>query len=190
MPDDGFDPIRIVAAFRSRDAAFVLAGGVAAAARGSAVAIAEVEVCVDGDDANLRRVGLALEDLVASPAPAEGDDEHRVTFGSVAGRLTIVEIPEGFDALAERAEETDLGRGVVARIAAVEDLVDLARTHGDLETAAHLASLTERGGQTEVAEDPTASGTGRRERMWTALERVDSFLNDLDTKRPKRHREP
>jgi hypothetical protein len=190
MPDDGFDPIRIVAAFRSRDAAFVLAGGVAAAARGSAVTTADVEVCVDGDDANLRRVGLALEDLVASPAPAEGDDEHRVTFGSVAGRFTIVEVPDGFAALRDRAEETDLGRGVVVRIAAVEDLVDLARTHGDLEAAAHLASLSPDDGETEPAEDPAGSGAGRRERMWSALERVDSFLNDLDTKRPKRHREP
>lgn len=189
MLDEGLDPIRIVAALRARDVSFVVAGGLAAAAHGSAVATADVEVCVDGGEMNLQRVGLALEDLVASPSPTDGDDEHRATFVSIAGRFTIVELPEGLDALRSRAEETDLGRGVIVPMAAVEDLVDLARATGDLETAAHLAALTHDRETALVIEDVVEGEPGRRQRMWSALERVDTFLSDLDAKSLKRRHE-
>jgi 5-deoxy-D-glucuronate isomerase len=189
MPDEGFDPIRIVAALRARDVAFVVAGGLAAAARGSAVTTADVEVCVDDGEVNLQRVGLALEDLAASPSPTEDDDEHRATFGSVAGRFTIIELPGGFDALRSRAQETDLGRGVVVHVAALEDLMDLARATGDLEVAAHLAALTEDQETALVIEDVVAGEPRRRERVWSALERVDTFLTDLDAKGLKHRRD-
>lgn len=189
MPDEGFDPIRIVAALRARDVSFVVAGGLAAAARGSAVTTADVEVCVEGDESNLQRVGLALEDLTASPSPTPGDDEHRATFSSSAGRFTIVELPEGFSALRSRAEDTDLGRGVVVHVAAVEDLVDLARAMGDLEAAAHLAALSEDRETALVIEDVVEGEPRRRERVWSALERVDAFLTDLDAKGLKHRRD-
>lgn len=189
MSDEGFDPIRIVAALRARDVSLVVAGGLAAVARGSSVATADVEVCVDVDEGNLRRVGLALADLAAGPSPGPRDDEHRVTFASIAGRFAIVEIPSGFGPLWERAEETDLGLGVTARVASVEDLVDLARTTGDLETAAHLASLDDEQGGPLVIEDVPGDEPRRRERVWSALERVDSFLTDLDAKSLRRRRD-
>jgi hypothetical protein len=190
MPDEGFDPVRIVAALRARDVSFVLAGGLAAAAQGSAVATADVEACVDGDEANLQRLGLALGDLAAASAPSGRDDEHRVTFDSVAGRFTIVEVPDGFDPLRERADEKDLGRGVVVRVAAVEDLVGLARAGGDLETAAHLSSLVSDGDDGAlVIEDATTGEPRRTQRVWSALERVDTFLSDLDSNGLKRRRD-
>jgi hypothetical protein len=190
MPDEGSDPIRIVAALRARDVSFVLTGGLAAAARGSGVTTADVEVCVADDEANLLRLGLALEDLVATPAPSEHDDEHRVSFGSTAGRFAILEAPEGFEDLRARAEDTDLGRGVTARVAAVEDLVELARASGDLEAAAHLASFADGELDTPmVIEDARSDEPRRTERVWSALERVDTFLSDLDARGLKRHRD-
>jgi hypothetical protein len=190
MSDEGFDPVRVIAALRARDVSFVLAGGLAAAARGSAVATADVEVCVADDDENLVRLSLALEDLVATPAPIDRDDEHRVTFGSLAGRFSVVEVPEGFEQLQARAEETDLGRGVHARVAAVEDLVDLARANGDLETAAHLASFADGAPDAPLVIEDTSSGEpSRTARVWSALERVDSFLTDLDARSLKRRRD-
>lgn len=190
MPDEESDPIRIVAALRARDVSFVLAGGLAATARGSAVTTADVEVCVADDEQNLLRLGLALEDLVATPVPSEHDGEHRVSFGSSAGRFVVVETPEAYEALLSRAEDTDLGRGVTARVAAVEDLVELARAGGDLEAAAHLASFAdEEPGSPMVIEDARSGEPRRSERVWSALERVDSFLSDLDSRGLKRHRD-
>lgn len=190
MPDEGSDPVRIVAALRARDVSFVLTGGLAAAARGSGVTTADVEVCVADDEANLLRLGLALEDLGANPMPSEDDDEHRVSFGSAAGRFAILEAPEGYEALQARGADTDLGRGVTARVAAVEDLVELARASGDLEAAAHLASFAEAEPDAPlVIEDQESNEPRRTERMWSALERVDSFLSDLDARGLKRHRD-
>jgi len=190
MPDEGSDPIRIVAALRARDVSFVLTGGLAAAARGSGVTTADVEVCVADDEANLLRLGLALEDLVATPAPSEHDDEHRVSFRSTAGRFAILEAPEGYEALRARSADTDLGRGVTARVAAVEDLVELARASGDLGSAAHLASFAEDvPDEPMVIEDQASDEPRRTERMWSALERVDSFLSDLDSRGLKRRRD-
>jgi hypothetical protein len=193
MPDEGFDPLRIAAALRARDVAYVLAGGLAATARGSAIATAEVEICVADDDGNLWHLGLALEDLAAVPEPGEQDDDHRVTFMSTAGRFVVIEVPEGYGELRTRAIDTDLGHGVIAPVAAVEDLVDLARASGDLEAAAHLASFVDAGADAEdetAAEDrgPDEQKTRTTDRVWSALERVDSFLSDLDTRGPKRRR--
>jgi hypothetical protein len=127
---------------------------------------------------------------VATPSPTERDDDHRVTFGSVGGRFTVVEVPEGFDALRDRAEDADLGHGVTARVAAVEDLVDLARASGDLEVAAHLASFAEGAPETPlVIEDEAPAEPRKGAKVWSALERVDTFLTDLDSRGIKRRRD-
>ena len=98
MPDEGSDPVRIVAALRGRDVSFVLTGGLAAAARGSGVTTADVEVCVADDEANLLRLnehfGFGfLDDLVeekktAEQASAELDWEfHSGRLAELEGQL-------------------------------------------------------------------------------------------------------
>jgi hypothetical protein len=74
-------------------------------------------------------------------------------------------------------------------VAALEDLMDLARATGDLEVAAHLAALTEDRETALVIEDVVAGEPRRRERVWSALERVDTFLTDLDAKGLKHRRD-
>jgi hypothetical protein len=190
MPDELDDPIRIVAALRARGVDFVLVGSLAAAAQGSSLSTADVEVCLADDDENLKRLGLALDDLAAVAIPAEDDDDHRVSFASQAGRLTCVEVPGGYQELHTRASATDLGLGVMAPVAAVEDLVVLARSSGDLESAARLASFTDE--PTIVLEPEGTAAPGRPRvttRVLSVLERVDVFLSDLDSRGLKRHKD-
>jgi hypothetical protein len=193
MPDEPQDPIRIVAALRARGVNFVLVGGLAAATKGSTITTASVEVCLDDDQANLQRLGLALDDLGAIAMPGEEGDDHRVSFTSTAGRLTCVEVPGGYGDLQQRASVTDLGLGVVASVAAVEDLVDLARATGDLESAARLASYADEPTivlESASEEGPTVERPKVTQRVLTALERVDTFLSDLDSRGLKRTKRP
>jgi hypothetical protein len=187
MPDELDDPIRIIAALRARGVNFVLVGGLAAAAQGSTITMAGVEVCLADDDENLKRLGLALDDLGAVAIPAELEDDHRVSFDSEAGRLTCVEVPGGFQDLRDRAALADLGLGVTAPVAAVEDLVGMARSSGDLESAARLASFAnEPTIVLEPAEETTAERPRVTRRVISVLERVDTFLTDLDSRGTKR----
>jgi hypothetical protein len=155
MPDQAFDPFRILAALRAHGVHYVLVGGLAAVAQGSPAGTDDVDICVDGDDVNLKRLGLALEDVGATQKPIPPGEEHRVSFRTLAGGLDCLEPPPGspgFGELASRAVEMDLGQGVVARVASVDDLVEMKRAAGDLAAAAHIAAL--KAPEIEVPEAP------------------------------------
>jgi hypothetical protein len=144
MPDPTFDPFRILAALRAHGVHYVLVGGLAAAAQGSPAETDDVDVCLDGDDVNLKRLGLALEDLRARQRPVEPGQEHRVSFQTVSGGLDCLEPSPGspgFAELASRAVEMDLGEGILARVASTQDLAEMKRAAGDLAGAAHIAAL-------------------------------------------------
>jgi hypothetical protein len=144
VPDPAFDPFRILAALRAHGVHYVLVGGLAAAAHGSPAGTDDVDVCLDGDDANLKRLGLALADLRASQRPIEPGQEHRVSFQTVFGGLDCLEPTPGspgFGELASRAVEMDLGEGIRARVASIDDLAEMKRAAGDLAGAAHVAAL-------------------------------------------------
>jgi hypothetical protein len=144
VPDPTFDPFRILAALRAHGVHYVLVGGLAAAAHGSPAGTDDVDVCLDGDDANLKRLGLALGDLRASQRPIEPGQEHRVSFQTVSGGLDCLEPAPGsagFAELASRAVEMDLGEGIHARVASIDDLAEMKRAAGDLAGAAHIAAL-------------------------------------------------
>jgi hypothetical protein len=186
-----FDPLRVAAAFRSHGVEYVLVGGVATAAHGAPIEPDDIDVLLPADDANVARVGLALLELGAEPVDVE--DAHRSTFDTSAGRLDLIEIPDGFEDVAGRAVPTDLGRGVVAPVASMEDLARLKRDAGQLIDAARLTTMN---APTMTMREPTEPyaeyddlsapepATGR---FWRAMERVDDFLNDLDRgKLPRR----
>src|SRR4249919_4363749 len=121
MPEE-FDPLRILAGLQAHGVSYVLIGGLAAAAHGSPVETDDVDICLPlEDDENLKRLGLALDDLGARPA-TDDTGEHRVSFDTIWGRLDCLENPIGFGRLDASAEKIDLGRGVVARVASIEDL--------------------------------------------------------------------
>jgi hypothetical protein len=178
-----FDPLRILAALGAHDVRYVLVGGLAATLQGSPSETDDVDICLASDDENLERLGLSLDGLGATGLPPE--DDHRASFSTAAGRLDCLELPHGslsFEQLAEHASSMDVGHGLHARVASLEDLVTLKRASGDLQAAAHLASLSheEPAHVAEAsAEDAAATEPPPRNRLWKALEDVDSFLTRL-----------
>ena len=184
---ESFDPLRVAAAFRSHGVDYVLVGGVATAVHGAPMEPDDIDILLPADEDNVTRVGLALLELGAHPL--QTGEEHRSTFSTTAGRLDLIEIPDGYEDVAARAVRTDLGRGVVAPVAAMEDLARLKRDAGELVDAARLTTMAEDDDDDpdvgddapysehdEFSEPQTASG-----RIMRALERVDDFLTDLDT---------
>jgi hypothetical protein len=186
---DRSDPFRILASLRAHGVRAVVVGGVAAAAYGSPVATDDVDVCVAGDEENLQRLGLALADLGGTMVSDTSPGSARASFLTVAGRLDCIET-DRYDELEARAAQVELGHGVVAKVASVEDLAELKRAAGDLRGAAHVASLvptvevSER--VVEVAPEDAAPARDRtrvRDRIWGALEDVDTFLTNLTERR-------
>jgi hypothetical protein len=189
MHGDGFDPFRILASLRAHGVRAVVVGGLAASAYGSPVATDDVDVCLAGDEENLQRLGLALADLGGTMVSDLSQGSQRASFVTVAGRLDCIET-DRYDELEARAAQVELGRGVVARIASVEDLAELKRAAGDLRGAAHVASLLP---EVDVRErvvelqpedaPPVRDRTRVRDRIWGALEDVDTFLTNLTERR-------
>ena len=184
MGDPRFDPLRIAASLRSHGVSYVLVGDVAAAAHGAAVETEETDILLPEDDENLIRLGLVLMEIGATPLDA--GDQHRTSFDTGAGRLNLIETATAYDELSHAAVEIDLGRGVVARVASLDDMSKLRLESGDLVGAARLASI---GGAETRADDedddpgPAGAAPKRfRDKVWGTLESVDTFLTDLDSR--------
>jgi hypothetical protein len=172
-----FEPLRMLAALRSHGVSYVLVGGLARAAHGSPIEIDDVDICVPRDDDNLGRLGLALEQLGATPVGE--DTSFRTSYDTVAGRLDVIEV-NGWEVLAEDGDMLDLGMGVVARVASMGDLIRLSRDAGDLAGAARLSAMA---GHVvvDVSDDDDDEEHGPRwvSKIVHALEDVDTFLTDL-----------
>jgi hypothetical protein len=181
-----FDPLRILASLRSHGVNYVLIGGLGAAAHGSPLETDDVDVCLAPDDENLDRLGLALMDLGADPAPEDGGEADRVSFLTTAGRLDCLELGGRYSELSWNAKEIDLGRGLTARVADLKDLTELKRAAGDLGGAAHLASLIDGPAEPDAVEteehlaEPKPEGRGWGAKLMSKLERVDDWLTDLN----------
>jgi hypothetical protein len=192
MPE--FDPLRILAGLRSHGVHYVLIGGLAAAAHGSPLETDDVDVCLAPDDENLDRLGLALMDLGADPAPEAAGEADRVSFLTTAGRLDCLELGGRYSELAWNSKEVDLGRGLKAAVADLKDLTELKRSAGDLGGAAHLASLIDVPAEPDEVETedhraaPKREGNGWGSKLMTKLERVDTWLTDLNNGELHKHK--
>ncbi len=181
-----FDPLRILAALRAHGVNYVLIGGLGAAAHGSPLETNDVDVCLAPDDQNLDHLGLALLDLGADPVPDDAGDADRVTFMTTAGRLDCLELGGRYSELSWNAHDIDLGRGLTARVADLKDLTELKRSAGDLQAAAHLTSLLPGPDEPDTVEteehltEPKPEGHGWGAKLMTKLERVDTWLTDLN----------
>jgi hypothetical protein len=183
-----FDPLRILAALRSHGVNYVLVGGLAAAAHGSPLETDDVDVCLAPDDENLDRLGLSLLDLGADPVPDDTGDADRVSFNTTAGRLDCLELGGRYSELSWNATDIDVGRGLNVRVADLKDLTELQRSAGDLRAAAHLASLVDAPAEPDAVETeehfveakPEGKGWSWGAKLMTKLERVDTWLTDLN----------
>jgi hypothetical protein len=180
------EPLRMLSTLRSHGVTFVLVGETAMAARGGSIDIEAVEICIPEDQQNLRRVCLALQHLGAIPVGPDAAD--RSSYETVDGALDVIELRDGFAELSGRGSDEDLGNGLVARVASMADLTEMARRSGDLAGVVTLAAL-EAGdepivvGQSSVGHEdefgPTRephSGPRWVDRLFVRLEGVDDFL--------------
>ena len=140
MLDQGFEPLRILAGLRSHGVSFVLVGGLGAAVRGGPVETDDVDIVLPNDPQNLPRLALSLQQLGAQlDAPTSATDD-RVSYDTSYGRLDCMELPLGVRLRSNaNAAEMDVGNGVTARVASLEDLArleaDVARPRGCGATA-------------------------------------------------------
>ncbi len=206
----GFEPLRILAGLRSHGVSFVLVGGLAAAVRGGPAETDDVDIVLPDDPQNLPRLALSLQQLGAQlDAPTSATDD-RVSYDTSYGRLDCLELPSDFASLNANAAEMDVGNGVTARVASLEDLARLKRTSPDLEGAVRLHALVGAASPTYVApvsqpayRDPTVQlreelapqwtreelvspvdadpePNGRIDRILAKLANVDVFLNEVN----------
>jgi hypothetical protein len=176
-----FDPLRILAALRAHGVSFVVMGGMASVVQGSSIETDDLDICIPSDHENLQRLVLAIQDLKGDPARPSAVGEHRVSFATRAGRLDCVELTSDFEALWARADEADFGRGIVAKVASIEDLFDAKRASGDLSGAAAVAALIptieiEHEEEVDADEEEAPHGVHK---VLKVLEGVDTWLTDL-----------
>ena len=170
-----FDPLRVLAALQAHGVQYVLVGGMASAAHGAPIAVGDVDICIPNDTDNLRRVSLALKQLGAEPV---GEDaRHRSSYTTVAGDLDVIEVGRSFEGLWANGSDENLGKGVVAHVASMADLMELKRRSGDLAVAAQLAALAGERDLDAVEFEPTERHwPAWAERLWTRFEEIDAFL--------------
>ena len=111
---------------------------------------------------------------------AEARQQLLDTVAEATDRIgfALAALGEAYEQLDGRAADTDLGNGVVARVASMQDLTELKRESGDLAAAAHLAALSHEGENQSEFDDPAEDREwpGWINRMWNRFEHVDDYL--------------
>jgi hypothetical protein len=202
---EAFDPLRILAGLRAHGVTYVLVGGLGAAVRGAQADADGVDICLPSETENLARLALTLQQLGAQlNAPENTDDEHRVAFETPFGRLSCHESDSEFALLQVGASDVNVGRGVLTRVASLEDLARSKLTSADLQGAVRLATFADAAATaTATAASPAERAAfhddgpvdadpppkGRLDRIMRKLEGVDALLIDLsDGQIPRRRK--
>lgn len=130
---DEFDPYPLLKALERQRVTYVLIGGLGRVLHGSGEVTDGVDVVPSTREENLRRLGLALEELNArlpdGKPPVLGRDlvgRGVLELETDAGELKIVPEPagtHGYDDLRRRAERPPLGQGLRPAVASLDDHV-------------------------------------------------------------------
>ena len=128
-----FDPYALLKALERQRVTYVLIGGLGRVLHGSGEVTDGVDIVPSTRKENLRRLGLALEELNArrpdgKPAVLGRDLVGRgvLELETDAGELKIVPEPagtHGYDDLRRRAERPPLGQGLRPALASLDDHV-------------------------------------------------------------------
>ena len=193
MPE-AFDPLGIVAGLIAHGVSYVLVGELAARVGGAPTEADRVAICVPGDQANLARLGVALDQLGARQRSSESGGDDQASLDTIMGRLDVMESTTEFEDLNTNASNVSLGRGVVARVASLEDLARSKRASADLSGAARLAAFVDVPAEPAAPAKsrfariksikpakPAQPGEGRVDRILEKLASVDEFLTQVDT---------
>jgi hypothetical protein len=144
------------AALERHKVGYVVIGGFARVVHGSAEITRGLDITPSLREHDIRRLGLALEDLAAkrhgaaqlAPEALAGDE--RITIATAAGTLALVPTPwgtRGYDDIRIRANRENLGRGLRPRIASTVDLVRMlevssrAQDHDRLQRMRRMMEL-------------------------------------------------
>jgi hypothetical protein len=128
---DPFDPYTLFAALERHRVGYVVVGALGRVLHGSAEVTSGLDIVPSTQPENLRRLGLALDELNArtregKPVQVERDLVGRplLELQTDAGELKIVPEPpgtRGYDDLRRRARRQPLGRGLWPQVASVDD---------------------------------------------------------------------
>lgn len=148
MPEDVFDPIAVLQALDRRRVTYIVIGALGRVIDGSGELTDGIDIVPSVREENLRRLGLALEDLNArrpdgKPPVLDRDIPSQAVLAlrTDAGEVKIVSEPagtRGYDDLRRGATREPLGRGVRP---AVASLGDHARMLAALDQQQALAPL-------------------------------------------------
>jgi hypothetical protein len=142
-PDRPFEPLPLLAALAEHDVDFVVIGGIAGGAHGSAYPTYDLEVAYARDDDNLERLASAVRALGARLRGAPPDVPFQLdakalkaganfTFVTDLGDLDILADPAGapaYELLKAGATTADI-RGLPVRVASLDHLIAMKEAAG------------------------------------------------------------
>jgi hypothetical protein len=147
---DAFDPIAVLQALDRRRVTYIVVGALGRVIQGSGELTDGIDVVPSTKPENLRRLGLALEDLNARRsdgeqlAVAENLTGGPVELRTDAGEVKIVPEPagtRGYDDLRRAATREPLGSGLRPSVASVGDLARMLATLSREQDLAPLRTL-------------------------------------------------
>lgn len=139
-----FDPLRALRELRDAGVEFVIIGAFAARLIGSPTVTRDLDVCHATEQSNLQALAAVLVGLGARLRGADPDLPFRLdartlaagdrfTFVTDAGDLDILATPSGtggFADLVRTSVRTDLGDGLIVRVASIDDLIRMKSAAG------------------------------------------------------------
>ncbi len=152
MAEVGFDPLGMLAALDRQRVSYVVVGGFARVIQGTDETTRGVDVVPSLRPENLRRLGIALDDLDASPTDGNARvltdlGEQPYALCTSLGELKVVAAPAGtggYDDLRRAATREPLGKGVRPSVASRGDLARMLAAHeGACPALAQLRRLAE-----------------------------------------------
>ena len=138
-----FDPFPIIEALSDADVDFVLIGGLAGGAHGSAYPTYDIDVMYARDRQNLERIARVLRELGATLRGAPPDlpflldadtleNGANFTFSTNLGVLDLLAFPTGappYEKVRDAAETIEIG-GRDVRVASLDDLIAMKEAAG------------------------------------------------------------
>jgi hypothetical protein len=131
MARDDFDPFALLGALERQRVTYIVVGGLGRVIHGSDEVTDGLDIVPSTREENLRRLGLALEDLNARRPDGRAPQLERdlanepvLELQTDSGELKIVPEPagtHGYDDLRRRARLEPLGRGLRPSVASLDD---------------------------------------------------------------------
>jgi hypothetical protein len=158
LTERAFDPYAILAALERQRVSYVLIGGLARVIQGTDELTHGLDLAPSLRGENLRRLGLALDELDAKRVDGKRivleettiREQPLIELDSPSGELKVVPEPSGtrggHDDLRRAASREPLGRGLRPLVASIGDLARMAGALGrehDLEPLRQLRLLAE-----------------------------------------------